>query len=156
MKEWLISVTVLILITSIVSYIIPNGQIGDFIKGIFSFVVILAMLKPMMALTELSNFNFQKEVSVQTQYIDYTSQKIVEEYEWKCKQIVSNALCDCTVLIDYEINDEYQIEILSAKILLDNPGIILQPEHINITEEIISEISNFLMINKEQVIINGK
>lgn len=156
MKEWLISVAVLILMTSIISYIIPNGQIGNLIKSIFGFIVIFVMLKPMMALKELPNFNYNKGVNIQAQYIDYTSQKIIQNYEIQCEKIVTKTLGDCEVFIDYKIGDEYKIEILSVKILFYNSGIISQPEHIDIIEGITTEISNYLMINKEQIIIDGK
>ena len=74
MKEWIISITAVILITNIVCLILPQDKIGKYIKGIFSLLTMLVVIKPIINVKDFS-YNYDKiakfdEIVLQEHFLD--------------------------------------------------------------------------------------
>ncbi len=158
MKEWIISITSIVLITSVLSLILPHGKIGKFIKGVFSILFMFVVIKPITYFKEES-FNFEDfintdEIILQDNYLDYVYCKRVEDYKANCVKIIEKlGIKNSVVNIDYIIDEVQKLKINFIKINLQNSVIISDKQHINIKEEIITEIASYLNINKNSVII---
>ena len=57
MKDWIISIVSVVLITNIVCLILPQGKMGRFVKNIFSILTVLVIIKPLIYLKN-GNFDF--------------------------------------------------------------------------------------------------
>ncbi len=138
--------------------ILPQDKMGKYIKGIFSLLTVLVVIKPILYIKN-TEIDYQKILSsdniiYQDNFLDYINNKRVEEYEKNCLKIISEIGVDNAIIkIDY-VNDENKgLQINFVKINLQNSVIISNKEHINIKEEIITDIASYLGINKNMVVI---
>lgn len=156
MKDWIISIVSVVLITSIVCLILPQGKMGKFVKNIFSILTMLVIIKPLIYLKD-GNFNFEQfagsDIVIQTDFLDYIYQKRVDEQTKICLKIIEeNGIKNAKVDINFEIENQ-DIKIKLVQINLQDSVIISDKGHIDIKEEIVAEISSYLFVEKEVVII---
>ena len=73
MKEWILSIGVVILLTSIVGLILPEGKMGKYIKCFFSFIILLVLLTPLLNKEVIySDFLInENEIQLQENYLNY-------------------------------------------------------------------------------------
>lgn len=159
MKEWIISVGAVILITAIASLILPEGKMGNYLKGIFAFIVILVILQPIFSIRNiepnLDGILDSNNVVLQDNYMDYVYDKKGQSISNNCTHILNKmGISDAEILIKFEKNDDYKNLIKNVQINLENAVIISDKEHIDIIEEIKIAISNFLNINIDKVVVN--
>ena len=155
MKEWIISIGVVILFTVIAIYIIPDGKLGKYIKGIFSVLIIFVIIKPIFNV-DIDKFIYQfeenKTVNIQNNYIDYIYKKRTENYKVQIvKSIEDIGVFGSIVKIDYEITNTFDYRVKNVSINLVNSVIKSDKEHIVIIEEIKEIISNLLLISIESI-----
>ncbi len=158
MKDWIISIVAVVLITSILSLILPQGKMGKYIKNIFSLLTMFVMIKPIIYVKE-GNFNYEQiiganEIVLQDGFLEFVYNKRIEEYEENCNKIIEEiGVKGAGVNINFNINKNQDIDIYSVQINLKNSVIILDKPHINIKEEIIADIASCLNVNKDLVMI---
>ncbi len=158
MKDWIISITAVVLITSIVCLILPPGKMGKYIKSIFSLLTMLVVIKPIVYIKDI-NFDYQQiigadEIALQDDFLIYVFDKKIEEYEQNCVEIVEKVgIKNANINIEYDIEENQNIKINFVKINLQNSVIISDEQHINIKEEMITDIASYLNIKKNMVII---
>jgi len=158
MKDWIISIVAVVLITSIVCLILPQGKMGKYVKGIFSLLSTLVVIKPIFYIKN-TDVNFEQifnsnELVLQDSFIDYVTNKRIEEFKENCLKITKeNGADNAKVEIEYFLDENKGIKICFVKISLQNSVIISDKEHINFKEEIISDIASYLCINENMVII---
>ena len=73
LSAWIMSITGVICISVIVELILPNGQMNKYIKGIFSFIILLVIISPLPKLLK-KDFDFDNmfgngEIEVQQNYL---------------------------------------------------------------------------------------
>ena len=156
MKAWIISIVSVVLITSIVCLILPQGKMGRYVKNIFSILTILVIIKPIIYLKD-SSFDFEQvsngEVVIQTDFINYIYEKKVDEQEKNCIKIIENkGIKNANVDITFSV-ENLDIKIRLVQIKLNNSVIISDKQHIDIKEEIIADVSSYLLVDKSVVII---
>ena len=59
LSAWVMSIAGIICISVLVELVIPNGQMNKYIKGIFSFIVLLVIISPIPMLLG-KEFDFDK------------------------------------------------------------------------------------------------
>ena len=73
MTEWLLSITGIILLSVIVEFILPEGQINRYIRGIFGFITIFVIIAPLPKLfnkeMDFSNFLSSYDIELQEDYL---------------------------------------------------------------------------------------
>lgn len=159
MKEWIISVGATIIITSVASMIAPQGKMGPYIKGMFSFLLILVIVKPLISIN-LDQFNIESflsetKIEYQSEYLDFITNKKIEKYQKKCELIIENVgVKQAEVDIDYIIGDSFTLVIKLIKVNLEKAVFISDKAHIDIIEEIKTSLSNYLNIEANKVVIN--
>ena len=156
MKDWIISIVSVVLITSIVCLILPQGKMGKFVKNIFSILTMLVIIKPLIYLKN-GNFNFEQfagsDIVIQADFLNYIYQKRVDEQTKICLKIIEeNGVKNAKVDINFEIENQ-DIKIKLVQINLQDSVIISDKGHIDIKEEIVAEVSSYLLVEKEVVIV---
>ena len=156
MKAWIISIVSVVLITSIVCLILPQGKMGRYVKNIFSILTILVIIKPIIYLKN-SSFDFEQvangEVVIQTDFINYIYEKRVDEQEKNCIKIIENkGIKNVNVDITFSV-ENLDIKIRLVQIKLNNSVIISDKQHIDIKEEISCDVASYLDISKSMVTI---
>ena len=156
MKSWIISISAVVIITAVISLILPEGKIGKYIKSIFSLFIVFTIIKPLFYIKN-SEFNYenifnQNEIELQFGFIEFISQEKIKEYENNCINIlekvgVNNALVE----IIYSNDNQSKIKIEFINVNLKNSVIISDKSHIDIIKEIKNNISTYLNVSIESV-----
>ena len=160
MKEWILSVCAVTILTVIVGMILPQGKMGKFIKSIFSLIIMLVILKPILSF-DLDDLHFDMgvgntEVVYQKNYLDYVNQKKIDSVESDCADVLYNiGVSGANILLDFSTDENYEIMITKVNINLENAVIISGNKHIDIIEEIKNALSEYLSVNKEIMVIYG-
>ena len=161
MKEWIVSIVCLVIMSTILLIIIPEGKTKNVIKNIFQITVILIVLTPLTKVdlsSILHNSNLQEENQIETfnnqDFFVYINNSKLEILQFQCEEIledcgINNAICD----IGYIINDDNVINVKFIIINLTNAVIISKVEHIVVIEQALVTISTFYDVPKECVFI---
>lgn len=158
MKEWVLSVFVTVLLSSIVGMIAPEGKIGKLIKCIFSIIILLTVISPF---TNLNYANFSNlidfdnlESNVQINFIYYANSKNAKKIEEKVNSYLEkNGINNAEIKVDFSVSSDYEFKIDNININLKNSVINSDKEHIVVLDNIVSEISSLLNISKECISI---
>jgi hypothetical protein len=161
MKEWILSIGAVIFVAVIIGYIIPDGKLGKYLKGIFSILILFVIIKPIISY-DFSSFyytltNQENVIQIQKDYIDFVYQKQTKNNILKAKEVIKKLGYDNSMVsIKYTTADSFAYEIKEVVINLENSVIKTDKEHIVIIEEIKKSISDFFLIKDEivSVIIN--
>ena len=158
MNQWVFSVIVCVLLTSIISIITPEGRLGQITKGIFSIIVMLVIIKPVINLTgdtEVPNGQFNVDSEISYDFIDYSNELKSSKLSKDCEQLLKIYGVDkANVKIEYSVDEKYTFLITKCSINLTKAVISLDKEHIVVNEEIKTLISSKLNIEKNKVFIN--
>ncbi len=158
MKDWIVSIVAVILITSIICLILPQGKMGKYIKNIFSLLTMFVIIKPVIYLKDY-DFNYEQiinssEIVLQDSFLDFVNNKKVKEYEENCNKIIKEKGIEGAIInINYQIDKNQNLKIFNVQINLKNSVIISNKEHIFIKEEIIAGIASYLNIKQDVVFI---
>ena len=159
MKEWIISVVSVVFIVSISSYIVPEGKIGDYIKGIFSFLLIFVIVKPLFSVND-NNFTLKSltvnsaNIEVQTNYLDYVYDKKYQNLLTNCiNSLEQLGIKNTSIDIKYTINENGIFNLEKIIVNLQNAVMNTNKEHIDIIEEIKNNFVNKFEISKDKVIV---
>lgn len=154
MNFWLTSIVSVVILTSILSLIVPEGSIGKIIKGLFSLVTILIIIEPIIGFlsseNEVNIFSENSEIVLQEDFLFSVNENKVIALENGCKKILCEygfTECDCN--INYEINEKYKLIVKKVYLKLNFKVINQTTEHkINI-EKAITGVMNYLGVERE-------
>ena len=159
MKNWVLSIGAIIILTSVIGIILPEGKLSKNVKSIFSLIVVLVVVQPVISLKN-NSFSIEtifeeQNVFLQEDFIYYVNEQKMTNNQKLCENYLQNTgISNGKIFIEYTINQNGQALINRVIIDLQNAVINSELEHIDIIENILSYVSNVLMINKNQVIIN--
>lgn len=158
MKEWIYSIIAIILLTTIITIIVPDGKLGKMIKGIFSLIVMLVIISPILSFSSLNNedffSNYSVENNIQDTFLNFINdnktQSIQNDIIISFEEIgVKNAIVD----LDYDYSDDYVFSIKNAKIYLNNTVIKSNKEHILVIEELINIVKSKTNLLRKDIYI---
>ena len=156
MKSWIISISAVVIITAIISLIVPEGKIGKYIKSIFSLFIVFTIIKPLFYIKN-TEFKYedifdQNEIELQFSFIEFISEEKINEYENNCLIILENeGVSNGIVEIVYSHEDQSKIKIEFISVNLENSVIISDKSHIDIIKDIKKNISTYMNINIDSV-----
>ena len=157
MKQWLYSIFVLVLIITIISIVVPEGKLGKIIKGVFSVILLITVINPLVKIKEVNYDYFigdNNDFTLQTHYIDYVYNKKIDNLINLSKEsLIKIGVDKCEIIIDYVIDEKYQLLINFAQVNLKNAVIYSNEEHIVVVEQVKTIVANVLAIEKEKVFI---
>lgn len=159
MKTWIISISAIVFITSIFGIIVPDSKIGKLIKSVFSILIIFVIISPIANIknqdVSFENFINTSEIVYQNDYLDFIADKKAKELENESKKIIENlGVNNVFVNICYMHDHLEKFIVKSVEVNLKNAVIISDKAHINIKEQIRTELSSYLEIDKNLVLVN--
>lgn len=158
MKEWVLSVFITVLLSSIVGMIAPDGKIGKLIKCLFSIIILLTVVSPF---ANLKNSDFSNLIdfdffvgNVQTDFIYYANTKKAEKIEKDvCSYLEDAGINNADINVEFSLSSDFEFKIQNININLKNSVINSDKEHIVVLDNIVSEISSLLNVSKERISI---
>ncbi len=162
LSNWILSIAGIICVSVIVELILPDGQMNRYIKGIFSFIIILVVIMPIPKLLN-RDFDFSK-------IFDNSGYEIDSDYLYQVnldkmnsvkneieKQIEKRGYLNVVVSINCDIFDN-SMQYKSIFVDLSDLVISGQAEHNNISK-IKKDISSIIMaiidIDEEAILYDG-
>ena len=158
MSSWVLSIVGVILLTSVVGIIMPEGKMGLFIKGLLAIISTLVIIQPVINFYS-KGFDIEEtlneyDIGLQDDFLYFIQEKRIEEYENHCLDILSdNGIENGKISVEAETSDN-RIIIKKVRIDLSDSVINHNEEHINILTSIISEVANYLNIEEELIEID--
>ena len=158
MKEWSIQIVGVVILTTIISILLPNNSCSKFIKSIFSTIIIFVLIQPVFNFIKtgvlFTDFSFNNEIIYQQDFITKYSDLKINNYEENCLKILNNnGINDAKIKINYAFDKNYQIKISNVEIFISNTVINEVEKHKYIIEKTINEISTLLNIKNENIVI---
>ena len=159
MWNWVLSVGIVVLTSTIITIIMPEGKVSGIIMVVLSIMVIFVVIKPILSLksgdlafndatiNQPSDYDY-----IDYEYVDYTNFLRAERLKNECEELLTDkGYKPLSVEIIYDDSDFRQFNLKSVKVILDKEVINSNTEHINIIDEIKDTLSNYLQIKKEYV-----
>lgn len=158
MSEWIIKTVSIVILTAVISLILPEGGIGKQIKGVFSLITLFVLIQPVFDFFSTGEFSFEDyvntEIVYQENYLNFITEDKKSVYEKNCLEILkNNGIGEATVVIEFEENDFYKIFAKKIQIKISNKVILDENEHKNSIDKTIKEISEYLKIEEKDIVI---
>ena len=162
LSNWILSIAGIICVSVIVELILPDGQMNRYIKGIFSFIIILVVIMPIPKLLnrdfDFSNIFDNSGYEINSDYLYQVKldkmNSVKNEIE---KQIEKRGYLNVVVSINCDIFDN-SMQYKSIFVDLSDLVISGQAEHNNISK-IKKDISSIIMaiidIDEEAILYDG-
>lgn len=160
-SSWILSIAGIICISVIVELIMPNGQMNRYIKGIFSFIIILVIIMPIPKLLKLDldlskAFNTEN-VKVQEDYLyQLNLDKVMAAKEGAENEIKSKGYNNVIVSINADIFAQ-KVEFKSITVDISNLVITDKAEHKNIVDiryDIVKVVQTYVKIEEGKIYFN--
>ncbi len=160
LSGWVLSVAGMVVLTAIVDVVLPQGNMGKIIKGVFSFVCVLVIAMPLPSLLKgkfvFKDFYDDTALTTQSHVISNTI------YEMRREQLFNEietalerkGVTNCDVEI-CSINEDSFVKVNLIKINLDKA--VIKPTDGNIldVEGIKKVVADVAAINPEMVTVYG-
>lgn len=158
MKEYILSIASLIILITVLGLILPSGKTGRIIKSVCSVLILISIITPVLKLKngeiDLETVFYEKEIKADESYLYKTAQMKVDYLKQNCIKILENTgIFSPEIDIEFNVNDNYGLELKNVKINIKNAVINSQKEHIDIIEEIKNEVSSGLLIDKGSITV---
>lgn len=162
LSNWILSIAGIICVSVIVELILPDGQMNRYIKGIFSFIIILVVIMPIPKLLnrdfDFSNIFDNSGYEIDSDYLYQVNldkmNSVKNEIE---NQIEKRGYLNVVVSINCDIFDN-SMQYKSIFVDLSDLVISGQAEHNNISK-IKKDISSIIMaiidIDEEAILYDG-
>lgn len=158
MKNWIISLGTIIILSSLITIILPEGKLNKFIKCYLSLIIMIVIIQPITSIKSL-NFNFENvfqenQIELQYDYLEYVANIRINNYIDNCKKIAKDVGVDGLIVeIMYEIDENNEIILNNILLNFKNSVIISDKEHIDIIEEVKTSICKYLDVEQNKVVI---
>ncbi len=161
LSAWIMSIAGIICLSVLIELVLPNGQMSKYIKGIFSFIIILVIISPIPKLLQkdfdFSNMFGSSEIKVQEDYLYQLNlnkvsamQKSINEQIEKCGYENVNARIDSDIFASkIEIKAVY-VDI-SLLIISENA---VHKDIIDAKKDMLKIVTTVVQIQNERVVFN--
>lgn len=159
MNEWILRVCAIGLITSIVLLILPEGKMAKFIKGIFSVLIAVSIISPVLnidlAEVDLSWNSSEVVTETDENYLNFIYDKKIEKNIEDVENILlSLGISGTQVNIAYNVEENYKLNVDKVYINLQNAVINSNKSHIDIIKEAKSIVAKYFSLKEEVIVIN--
>ena len=158
MWEWVVSVGLVILISTLISLLVPDGRLTSIVGVILSVTVVFTLVKPM----ENSDFNFEipsinTSVEIDYSYAEHSNYLKSNYYSTQCVNLLKNEGVDnAEIVIDYQVDEFRLFKINFVRVFLSKEVINSDGEHIDIIDKVKTLISDNLNIEKDLILVIEK
>ena len=159
-SSWILSIAGVICLSVIAEFILPDGQTNKYVRGIFSFVILLIIMSPLPKLLkkdfDLSKiFDYKSSIKADEDYLYQINLDKLAYYKSEIeKDIKSHGYDNVQVYLNCNIRDK-NMEFKSITVDLKNLVIRANSEHKNIAkirQDITKIILNYVKINEEDIL----
>ncbi|MBQ8908907.1 MAG: stage III sporulation protein AF [Clostridia bacterium] len=158
-SSWILSIAGVVCLSVLIELVLPDGQMNRYIKGTFSFVIVLVIISPIPKLLN-SNYDVSKLFNYDETYMldeNYLYQlnlnKLNKLQEDVTAEAYSNGYKNVKVYIDADIFDSH-LNISSVYVDLSELVISQNAEHRDITkikQHITNLVQQFIEIDEEKI-----
>lgn len=144
---WLLALMGVVLLSVLVDILLPSGQTTKFIKGIFSIIIIMVIITPLIKLKD-KDFSFSgifesSEIAVDETFIAKTR---IRQYEQKEKEIAE-------ILKNNKISVEELVITFDSADINNIIGVKVQTKSTDQTSTIKTIISGILSLEEEYILV---
>lgn len=159
-SSWVLSIAGVVCLSVIAEFILPDGQTNKYVRGIFSFILILIFISPFPKLLNKeidfsSIFNYDGTIEVDEDYIYQTNLDKLTYYKNEIEKKISQYGYDkVEVFLNCNIKDK-KMEFKSITVDLKSLVIRQNAEHKNIAkirEDITKIILSYVEIDEEDIL----
>ncbi|MBQ9513478.1 MAG: hypothetical protein IJR66_00650 [Clostridia bacterium] len=159
MKEYLISVISVAILSCLIISVIPSGKTSKTIILCVNVIVGLTVILPIINYFNREDFSitidtaYKTEENLNTDYLNYSIENKLEYNKKVIKTYLKSKNLNGEVYFDYETDKDYKVVYKKISVKLNKKVIIAENNNINIIEEIKNYISCFLLVDKDIIII---
>lgn len=158
MKEWLLSVTAVILFFVLCELLIAEGNVKKYAMGFIKVALVFVMIAPILknASGEGFSFGFLNESSTwDTDSMEKLARNRYDSLERRLENDLSKDLCEgAEVRIDLFF-DAGTASVNAVTVDLNQAVIISESDNTIVTEEIKNRVRSLLNVEKERVSVDG-
>ena len=162
LSTWILSIAGVVCLSVIVELVLPEGQMNRYIKGTFSFIIILVIILPLPNLLgqkiDLGNIFSYDEIKVDDDYLYQLNLDKINSLKEKIeKEVLDHGYQNVSIYINCNIF-ENSLTFKSITVELENLVISENAEHKNITKikkDITSIIKSYIEIDEEAILYDG-
>ncbi len=162
LSTWILSIAGVVCLSVIVELVLPEGQMNRYIKGTFSFIIILVIILPLPKLLgqkiDLGNIFSYDEIKVDDDYLYQLNLDKINSLKEKIeKEVLDHGYQNVSIYINCNIF-ENSLTFKSITVELENLVISENAEHKNITKikkDITSIIKSYIEIDEEAILYDG-
>ncbi len=132
MKEYILSVAGIVLLSAVITVILPSGKMGKFIKGAMKLFTLVVLVSPFVKNFDKSATLYSEAtVPMDGEYLSYCAATLAKADEKAIAQELSQTFSVAAeVEVERRAETKFPLEKISVKIT--DFGIIGQDEHIHI------------------------
>ncbi len=160
-SAWIMSITGVICLSVLVELILPNGQMHKYIKGIFSFIILLVIISPIPKLLkkdfDYSNMFGYNEIQVQEEYLYQINLDKVSAMQ---ENINNDILSYGYMNVDARIDSDIFASTISIKAVYVDLSLLSISENavhkniIDIKKDMLKIVTTHINIENERVVFN--
>lgn len=154
MKEWIVGIIVVVLMFSIALIIIPEGRTEKMVKGVFTTIISLVIVKPIINFDNfIFNFEFNNPPSVvlQENYLQFSFDQKATYYQKYCNNLAKDlGINGIDTTVQYSVSDDYLFTIEGIVVVCDYKNGYLD-EYADRLDFLKKEISKNLAIDVDKV-----
>ena len=151
MKEWIISVTIIAVLTTIPGLFLSEGKTKKYIVGITRVILLFFVFQPIVSFLSQNNFNFDI-AKTETEAVIQTKDESGNDFYIKLVEIeLKNKGIPCSVQITIENDQKYADIYLEQSVINEQEGNIYKNSN-----EVIQSVEKYLPIKKEQIRVYGR
>lgn len=162
MKEWLLSVTAVVLLTVLLELMVSEGKIKKYIQGILRLALVVTMIFPVIKFVK-SDFNFDLKVDngieeniVDISFLERIHAARYAETEISLENDLKNAgISGAKVHINIYYNSSGAVEVDYVTVDATHAVISEQDANILFTDKIKTTVKKRLNVSEEKIIIYG-
>ncbi len=156
-SSWILSIAGVCVLGVLVDLILPSGQTKKYIKGIFSFIVVLVVISPLPSLInkDFSLANIFKEdetIAIQEDFIfEINKQRITSIENMIESDLNEQGIAEVNVSLSGNIFDE-NLKIDAVFVDLSRMVLSSNLEHKNINELVIKSVLKYVQIERNNIV----
>lgn len=124
-QQWASALCVLVLISAIIQYVIPNGIMERSMKLVLGGFVILGLILPIIDLVRSEEWDFQmkEDTSITEHYLETTNNQIITIAQHNIEQLIAETLCEMNInakniMVKMDISEDNCIMIEKAVLVI--------------------------------------
>ena len=154
-SSWVLSLVGVVIITALVEIIMPEGNVGKYVKGILVLFTIFVMVSPITNISIGSLFLGDYQITLDGDYLEGVNAEKVSYYISQIEErLVVGGYEKVGVNVDWE-NIDGELKINNIYVDLCNAVIKVDKSNIDIYNNIKDIIIGVVDIDKEDIVFNG-